>query len=221
MINNSILEIRKEKFIENPSQDNFIKLAEKIDSHKEIFDNHFFAKAISNFTTKKEGKGLLFISQLYIMLKRNAEAEYVLFCAHTIDGDNEEIIFYLFDILCRRKQLELVSTIGEKVNALTNEALYAKSLMKYCILTNKSIELDNTINTYFEKYKNDKEFVWFVFIAANHSNNHYYTYLVSKTKIQQEIFNNLSGHVEYRMKNHFVKMIVTILGEIKNDRKDG
>jgi len=39
--NMSILEIRKLKFIENPNNDNFQKLAEKADIHKEIFNNKF------------------------------------------------------------------------------------------------------------------------------------------------------------------------------------
>jgi len=63
--NNSILEIRKEKFIENPNHDNYKKLAEKIDKNKEIFDNLFFTKAVNIFIRNKDSKGLLFISQLY------------------------------------------------------------------------------------------------------------------------------------------------------------
>ena len=218
--NNSILEIRKEKFIENPNHDNYKKLAEKIDKNKEIFDNLFFTKAVNIFIRNKDSKGLLFISQLYIKLKRNVEAEYILFGAHKIDETNEEILYYLFDILCRRKQLELVSIIGEKLNKMQNEVMYVKSLIKYCILTKKTFEFDDLLKTYFEKYKDDKEFISLVFIAANHNNSHYGTYLISKTKAQQEIFDSLTGHIKYRTKNHFIHMIIHILREMINETKN-
>jgi hypothetical protein len=212
----SIFEIRKAKFIENPNYDNFLKLDAKIDKHKEIFDNKFFAEATNNALNKKDIYGLLYISQLYIELKRNVEAEFVLSQAHKIDENNNDITHYYFDILCRRKQLGLISTIGNKLNKLKNELMYIKSLIKYFLLTNKTNELNELIRSSFEKYKTDKEFVWLILIAAIQSNNYYFTYMVSKTLFQKILFCNLTKQEENRIKNHLYIIIINLLKEKMN-----
>jgi hypothetical protein len=218
--NTSILEIRKAKFIENPNYDNYKKLSTKIDRNKEIFDNKFFAEVTEKVLLKKDIQGLLYISQLYVGLKRNVEAEYILFCAYKIDNANNEILHYLFDILCRRKQLGLVSSIGEKLDKSKNELMYVKSLIKYFILTRKKNDLDDLVKSYFERYKTDEEFVWFILIAAIQNDNYYYTYIVSKTNFQRELFGNLSGPEEKQIKNHFYKIINNLLIEKIYDIKN-
>ena len=218
--NTSILEIRKAKFIENPNYDNYKKLSTKIDRHIEIFDNKFFAEVTEKVLLKKDINGLLYISQLYVELKRNVEAEYILFCAYKIDHANNEILYYLFDILCRRKQLGLVSSIGDKLDKSKNELMYVKSLIKYFLLTRKENDLNNLFKDYFAKYKTDKEFVLFIFIAAIQNDNYYFTYMVFKTEFQQELFGSLSGPEERRIKSHFYKIIYNLLIEKIYDSKN-
>jgi len=220
MNNISILEIRKKAFIENPNYDNYVKLIAKIDKHKEIFDNKFFAKATKKTLLEKNVKGLLYISRLYIELKRNVEAEYILFSAYKIDNANNKILFFLFDILCRRKQLGLASYIGEKLDETENELMYVKSLIKYFLLTRKENDLYDLVKCYFDKYKIDSEFVWFILIAALQNNNYYFTYMVSETSFQQEFFCDLSKPQENRIKNHFYKMIINLLIEKIHDNKN-
>ena len=219
MSNTSILDIRKISFIEDPNQENSIKLIEKIDSHKEIFDNKFFAKATEKAILKNNVKGLLFISNLYVLLNRNIEAEYILRRAYEIDNTNNEILYYLFDILCRRKQFGLVSSISEKLDKSKDELMYVKSLIKYFLLCNKEKELNELLQHYFEKYNGDKELVRLIFIAAIQNNNHYFTYMVSKTKFRQDLFSGLSGPVKSRIKNHFYIMINNLLKEKIHDIK--
>ena len=218
--NTSILEISKIRFIENPSYDNYKKLLIKIDGHKEIFDNKFFAEALKKSLHNREVKGLLYISQLYIALNRNVEAEYILFCAYEIDKTNDEILYCLFDILCKRKQLGLVASIGEKIDKSKNELMYVKALIKFHLLTNRPKELDDTVKTYFKKYKNDIELVRLLFIAAIQNDNYQYTYMVSKTVYQQEFFSVLTGAMEHRIKHHFYLMIINLLRENNHDNKN-
>ena len=213
----SILEIRKFNFIKNPNYENYVKLVTKIDKHKEIFDNKFFAEVTKNTLQKKDIKGLLYISQLYIELNRNIEAEFILSRAHKIDETNNEVLYYLFDILCRRKQLGLVSVIGKKLDESKDELMFAKSMIKYLLLTKKENELNNYVKSNFDKFKVDKEFVWLVFIAGIQNNNEHFTYLVSKTNYQRKLFNSLSKPIENRIKNHFLRMIVNLLRKKIND----
>ena len=220
MNNSSILDIRKIKFIENPNQENFSKLAKKVYTHKEIFDNSFFAKATEKALFIKNVTGLLFISKLYIMLERNIEAEYILSRAYKIDDINNDILYYYFDILCRRKQFGLVSSIGEKLDRSKNDLMYIKSLIKYYILSNNEIELNDLLFHNFEKYKNDEDFVFLAFITAIQKNNYHLTYLVNKTKFRRELFSDLIGHMGGTVKNHFYILITNLLKEIINDGKD-
>lgn len=218
--NTSILEIRKLQFIEKPNYDNCEKLLTKIDTHKEIFDNKFFAEATKNASLKKDIKGLLFIAQLYIELNRNVEAEYILFRAYEIDNANDEIIYYLFDVLCRRKQLGLASYFIEKFDRAKNALLFTKSMIKYFLLTNRKEELNELITSCFEIFKNDKEFIFLVYISAIQNDNHQYTYMVSKTKFRQEIFYGLSGQNKHRIKNHFYRIILILLREKMHGSKN-
>ena len=218
--NFSILEIRKNKFIENPNHDNFLKLISKIDNHKEIFDNKYFIKAIEIFKKKKEIKGLIFLSQLYIHLERNIEAEHLLFQIYNIDNTNDKTIYYLFDILCRRKQLGFISSFGERLNVINDELLYIKSLLKYFLLTNKQNEIDNIITDNFEKYKTDSEFVLLIYKSAIQNDNHYCTYLISKTKFQYDLFKSITKSEEHKIKSHFYLIIYNLLQEYKNDIKN-
>jgi hypothetical protein len=211
--NISILEIRKAKFIENPNKENYLKLDEKIDRHKEIFDNKFFAEATKNALYKKDNYGLLYISRLYIELNRNVEAEFIMSRAHEIDESNNEITYYFFDILCRRKQLGTLSTIGDKLDKSKDELMYIKSLIKYFLLTNREKELDDLLASSFENYKTDREFVWFVLISAIQNNNYHFTYMVSKTMFKKEFFCSLTKQQENRLKNHFYTMIKNLLNE--------
>ena len=207
----SILEIRKANFIKNPNYDNYRKLVEKIDRHKEIFDNKFFAKVKKNALLKKDTNGLLYISQLYIVLNRNIEAEFILSCAYEIDKTNSEILYYYFDILCRRKQLGFISSVGDKLEKFSNKLMYDKCLIKYFLLTRKSDKLMELIKSTFEKHKTDNEFVRLVFISAIQNDNYNFTYMVSKTNFRQELFRGLSGSVEMLLKNHFSIMIINLL----------
>lgn len=216
----SILEIRKKLFIENQNYDNYLKLVAKIYKHKEIFDNKFFAEATKNALHKKDINGLLYISQLYIELERNIEAEFILSKTHEIDKNNNEITYYYFDILCRRKQLGLVQIIRDKLDKSKNELMYIKSLIKYFLLTNKIKELDELVMSSFEKYKTDREFVWFILIAAIQNNNYYYTYMVSRTLFQKELFCDLSKQYENRIKNHFYIIIINLLKDKIYDSKN-
>ena len=216
----SILDIRKMAFINNPNYDNFNKLLLKIDNHKEIFDNKFFSEATKNALVKKDIDGLLFISRLYIGLNRNVEAEFILSQLYNIDKSNINIIYSYFDILCRRKQLNLISSIGEKINKKENELLYTKCLIKYYLLTRKSNDLEKLIKSCFEMYKTDREFVWLVFISAIQNDNYQFTNMVSKTEYQNELFSDLSGPEERKIKIHFYLNILNILSEKINDNKN-
>jgi hypothetical protein len=209
----SILEIRKLNFIEEPNKYNLLKLVEKIDNHKDIFDNIFFAKATKNALCKNNIYGLLHIASLYMELNRNVEAEYLLSRAHKIDEKNNEITYWYFDILCRRKQLCMLSSIEKKIKEANNELMYIKSMIKYFILTNKEKELYELVKSLFEKYKTDREFISLVLTAAIQNNNYYLTHLVSKTQFQKELFGSLSKQGQIRIKNHFYAMIINLLNE--------
>jgi hypothetical protein len=219
MDNISILEIRKLRFIENQNYENYKKLLTKADRNKEIFDNQFFSSATKSAFSQKNLKGLLFISQLYIALNRNVEAEYILLSAYEIDNTNNEILYHLFDILCRRKQLGLTSYFLDKIDALKDEPLFIKSSIKYFLLTNRKKDLSDIIELYFHKLSSDHEFVALVLIAAVQNDNSQLTYLVSKTKYQKELFSGLSGQYEYRIKRHFYKVIINLLREKINGHK--
>jgi hypothetical protein len=219
MDNTSILEIRKLKFIEDQSYENYKKLLIKADRHKEIFDNKFFSSATKNAFSQRNLKGLLFISQLYIALSRNVEAEYILFSAYEIDNGNSEILYYLFDILCRRKQLGFTSYFLNKFDKLKNEPFFVKSSIKYFVLTNRKNDLSDIIELYFTKLSSDREFVALVLTAATLNNNYRFTYLISKTKYQQELFSDLSEQYEHRIKGHFYKIIINLLREKINGHK--
>jgi len=216
----SILDIRKMAFINNPNNDNFYSLLKKIDKHKEIFDNKFFAEATKNALIKKDTNGLLFISRLYIGLNRNVEAEFILSQVYNIDKSNIDVIYSYFDILCRRKQLSLLSSIIKNINKKENELLYTKCLLKYYILTRQSNDLDNLVKSCFEKYKKDREFVWLVYISAIQNDNYQFTNMVSKTEYQNELFSDLSGPEERKIKIHFYLNILNILSEKINDNKN-
>ena len=207
-------------FINNPNYDNFYRLLTKIDSHKEIFDNKFFAEATKNAFIKKDINGLLFISRLYIGLNRNVEAEFILSQVYNLDEPNIDVIYSYFDILCRRKQLGLLSYIGEKINKTENGLLFTKCLIKYYLLTRKQNDLDNLIKSCFEKYKTDREFVRLVYISAIQNDDYQFTYMVSKTKYQIDYFSDLSSSIEYRIKRHFYLMLLNILSEKTNDNKN-
>lgn len=213
MDNTSILEIRKLKFIENQNYENYEKLLIKVDRHREIFDNQFFSSATKNALSQKNLKGLLFISQLYIALGRNIEAEYILLSAYKIDNTNNEMLYYLFDILCRRKQLGLASYFLNKFDKLKNESFFVKSSIKYFLLTNRKKDLSDIIELYFNKLSSDREFLALVLAVAIQNNNYQFTHLISRTKYQQELFSGLSGQYEHRIKGHFYKMIVNLLRE--------
>jgi hypothetical protein len=218
--NTSILDIRKSQFIEDPNYANYRKLLEKIDRHKEIFDNKFFAEATKKSLFKKNIKGLLYISQLYVVLNRNVEAEHILFNAHSIDQTDKEILDYLFDILCRRKQLGLVPVIGDKIDKTGDKLMYVKCLIKHFILTMRNKELEELIKSTFDEYKMDKDFVSLVFISSVQNDNYYFTYKVSKTIYKNDFFCNLSGQLEQRIKKHFYIMINNLLRERLHDNKN-
>jgi hypothetical protein len=219
MDNTSILEIRKLKFIENQSYENYEKLLTKVDRHKEIFDNHLFSDATKSAFSQRNLKGLLFISQLYIVLGRNVEAEYILLSAYEFDNTNNEILYYLFDILCRRKQIGLASYFLNKFDKLKNEPFFVKSSIKYFLLTNRKKDLCDIIELYFNKLSSDREFLALVLTAAVQNNNYQFTYLISRTKYQQELFSGLSGQYEQRIKGHFYKIIINLIKEIINGHK--
>jgi hypothetical protein len=219
MDNTSILEIRKLKFIKNPDYENYNALLKKIDKYKEIFDNQFFSDASKNALSNKDTKGLLFISQLYVSLGRNIEAEYTLLCAYNINNTNDEILYYLFDVFCRRKQLGLASHFLGKFDKSKNELLFTKATIKYFLLINKKNDLNNLIVSCFEKLNPDREFVALTLIAAIQTNNYQLTHLVSKTKYQQEILFCLSGQDEHRIKRHFYRIIINLLKEKINGHK--
>ena len=155
-----------------------------------------------------------------MLLNRNIEAEYILFRAIDIDENDDEILYWLFDILCRRKQLGLLSSIGNKLDKTKNELLYIKSLIKYLIITNKINELEDLFIEYFEKYKTDKEFVCFILSTAIRENNYRLTYMVSKTIFKNELFHDLTEPQERRLKNHFYLLIVKLLRENNDDNKN-
>jgi hypothetical protein len=209
--NMSILDIRKSQFIKDQNHNNYQKLLEKINRHKKIFDNKFFAEATKNVFSKKDIHGLFYISQLYIALNRNIEAEFIMSKSYEIDKANYETLYCYFDILCRRKQLGLIVSLGNKLDKTKNELMYAKCLIKYFLLTMKPDKLNETIMFYHEKYIADYEFVHLVFIAALQNNNYYYTYMVSKTKFQYEIFNNLTESGKRQIKKHFYIIITDLL----------
>jgi len=216
----SILDIRKITFINDPNLDNFMKLISKIDNHKEIFDNKFFAEATKNALVKKDINGLLFISKLYIELNRNVEAEFILSQVYNIDKSNIDVIYSYFDILCRRKQLSLVSSIGETINKKENELLYTKCLIKYYLLTRRQNDLDSLVKSCFERYKTDREFVWLVYISAIQNDNYQFTYMISKTEYQNGLFSDLSSQLERKIKRHFYLMILNLLSEKMNENKN-
>jgi hypothetical protein len=209
--NMSILDIRKSQFIEYPNYNNYQKLLEKIDRHKEIFDNKFFAEVTKKAFSKKDIHGLFYISQLYISLNRNIEAELILSKSYEIDKTNYETLYCYFDILCRRKQLGLLVSLRNKLDKTKNELMYVKCLIKYYLLTMKPDKLDDTIMFYYEKCITDYEFVHLIFIAALQNNNYYYTYMVSKTKFQYEIFNNLTEQGKRQINKHFYIIITDLL----------
>jgi hypothetical protein len=219
MNNISILEIRKLEFIKKPDYENYKTLSTKIYKHREIFDNRFFSDASKNALAEKDTKGLLFISQLYISLGRNIEAEYVLLCAYDIDNTDDEIVYYLFDIFCRRKQLGFASHFLRQFDKSKNELLFTKSTIKYFLLTKKEKDLNNLIVSCFEKLNSDREFVSLTLITAIQTNNYRLTYLVSKTKYRQKLFFGLSGQDEHRLKRHFYKIIINLLKEKVNGHK--
>jgi hypothetical protein len=218
--NTSILDIRKSLFIEDPNYNNYLKLVEKIDKHKEIFDNKFFAEAIKRALFKKNIKGLLYISQLYVGLNRNVEAEFILFRTHGIDQTDKEVLYYLFDILCRRKQLGLVLVIGNKFDKTKDKLMYDKCLIKYFILTKRQNELEKLINSTFDEYKSDKEFVRLAYISSIQYDNYYFTYKISKTIYKDDLFRDLSEPLERRIKKHFYIMINNLLREKLHDNKN-
>ena len=207
----SILEIRKSNFIENSNYDNFCRLADKIENHKEIFDNVFFAKATEKAISIKDIKGLLYISQLYLMLERHIEAEYILRQAYKMDNTDNEIIYWFFDILCIRKQYGSVLSLIRIFNKSKDEEKYVKSMIKYYLLAKNEKELNKFVQYYFDKYKNDKEFVNLVFIAAVRNDNYYFTYLVSKTKYILDFLSTISGINKNIVKKHFYIMINNLL----------
>jgi len=219
MNNNSILEIRKTQFIENPNRDNFLKLSRKILPHKEIFDNKFFSKATSNAIKKNDFMGLYHISRLYIELNRNVEAEYLMIRAYEIDKSNNEMLYQLLDIMCRRKQLGLVMYLLEKFDKEKNELLYIKSMIKYFLLTSKKIELIELVLSCFDKFIADEEFIWLVFVSGIQNDIFYFSYKVSKTKYFIDFISFLTPQHETRLKNHLYIIIIKTLDGIKNDCK--
>jgi len=216
----SILDIRKLAFINDPNCENFYRLLQKMDNHKEIFDNKFFAEATKKAFAKKDINGLLLISKLYIELNRNVEAEFVLLRAYSLDKINIDATYAYFDILCRRKQLSLIYSIGEKIDKTKNELLYVKSLIKYYLVISKPNELEDLVKSYFERYKTDREFVRLIYFSAIQNDNYQLTYMVSKTKFQIELFSDLSEPLERRIKRHFYLMILNSLSEKINDNKN-
>jgi hypothetical protein len=153
-------------------------------------------------------------------LGRNIEAEYILLCAYNIDNTDDEIVYYLFDIFCRRKQLGFASHFLGQFDKSKNELLFTKSTIKYLLLTNKKSDLNDLIKSCFEKLKSDREFVYLVLIAAIQNDNSQLAYLISKTKYQHELFSGLSGQYEHRLKRHFYKIIINLLREKANGRKN-
>jgi hypothetical protein len=216
----SILDIRKLAFINDPNCENFYRLLQKIDNHKEIFDNKFFAEVTKKAFAKNDINALLLISKLYIELNRNIEAEFILSRAYNLDKTNIDATYSYFDILCRRKQLSLISSIGEKIDKTKNELLYVKSLIKYYLVINKPNELNDLVKLYFERYKTDKEFVRLIYFSAIQNDDYQLTYMVSKTKFQIELFSDLSEPLERRIKRHFHLMILNSLSEKINDNKN-
>jgi len=212
----SILEITKYKFIENLDHKYYVKLVNKINGHKEIFDNKFFSRATKNALDQKKIKGLLYIADLYTKLKRYVEAEYVLFQGYEIDNTDSEIIFYLFDILCRRKELGLATHFLGELDKMKNELMFLKSMIKYDILINNKNGIEDLIKPYLDKYKTDSEFIWLIHIAALYHDNYRLTYMISKTDSGQELIKQSDNHI----KKHFYVMIINILNGIIHDNKD-
>jgi len=212
----SILQIRKYDFIENLSYKSYVRLINKIDEHKEIFDNKFFAEATNNAIKKKDIKGIIYIAYLYKELKRYVEAEYILFQGYEIDDNNSELIYYLFDILCIRKELGPVSFFYDKLYKLKDELMYVKSMIKYDILISNKNGVEDLIRPCFDKYKNDNEFIYLIYIAAIYLDNYKLTYMISKTSSGQELLKQDTN----KTKNHFYIMIMNILNKVIYDNKN-
>ena len=217
----SILEIIKYNFIENLSHKYYVKLVKKIKGHKEIFDNNFFAAATKNALNKKDVKGILYIAHLYKELKRYVEAEYILFQGYEIDNNDSDLIYYLFDILCIRKELALVQFfLGQLDKLKNNELMFLKSVIKYDILINNKKGIEGLVKPCFDKYKADRELIWLIHIAAIYHDNYRLTYMISKTSVGEELITSLSKQEENQTKKHFYVMIVNILNEIIHDNKN-
>ncbi len=212
----TINEIHKIKFIESQSENDFLKLYEYAHRNPGFFDDEFLISSFKNAHVNKNIKGITYVVQLYIVLDRLIEADYVLNVAFKDFPDDVNLLYFLSDVSSRRHCFFQSHHFAEKLRKLEGKLLYTKAQIKFLLIKGESDLIIDFISMNFETYQNDIEFISLIYEAARITSNSFFAYKTFSSSHGKLIANNLNKRNSNIAKNLVVKYLVEILLKIAN-----
>jgi hypothetical protein len=214
--NMTINEIRKEKFIKNQTLEDFSKLYQYAQRCPEFFDDVFLMSSFSNALNAKNITGITYIAQLYIVLNRLIEADYLLNTAIKRYPDEQILLYFLSDISSRRHIFFSSNYFCEELKKKEGKILYAKAQIKFYLLQGYIDSIDSFIYQTFTKYCFDYEYCILVFEACKFTKNQNIAYDLFSCNNAELLYQDLNERNRKIAKSILLKKLIQSLKRIKN-----
>jgi len=159
----SIIEIRRERFLADLNAIDFAKILPLVSTRKEFFDTDFYFRLQKKAISEKSVQASVYLYNLLLSIDHLIEAEHALECAHTIDPENSTITYFLVDIYCRRKMIFHAVHFTAVLEKYPQSILYVNSKIKCSLLCGKFSECASLILENFEEHQANSDFIQLCF----------------------------------------------------------
>ncbi len=212
----SINDIRKLRFIENQSLDDFTKLLQLANRNPCFFDDLFLIDAFQNAINNKNITGITYIAQIYIALDRLLEAEYILNASYQLFPHEIILLYFLSDISSRRHIFFASNYFCEELKKKEGKLLYTKAQIKFYLLQGNTISLDYLILNSLDRYCYDLEYCLLSFEACRFTKNIDIACSLFLCKSKEQVYENLNDRGRQIAKQMVLSKLVKIIGKYKN-----
>lgn len=209
----NVIELRIMKYLTEFGQNEYEKLLGVITKKKQYFNSDFFHKGISKALNDKNVKALIQLANMNSILNRFIEAEYILTKAYEIDDSNQDLIYYMIDIYCKRHAffhaLQFVEQLDPNI-----DYKYLKSKIKIALISGNSENLEPQILVLDNDEFNNNELTFLLIQYSERFKNNEILYKILSSNNGHKVLSNFSKRYTSFLKRMLYRVLINRMGKI-------
>jgi len=211
----TISELRRDRFLTNFNDEDYIKLIPIVTRSWEYFDNDFFQNIIEQSISPPDLNKIRKTYGLLLEKERLIEAEDFISSAYENSPLDQELISILVDIYCRRKMIFHAYHFLGELDHQAQPLKYSIAQLKCFLLSGRYAEAETYIQGVFAFHKGDNEFIALCWDVAIFHSSGIIMRLIAESPSGPKILSTLPNHLEIVSRRILMKELVKILKNVK------